>query len=251
MKEEDLHLKLTKCAFNQTEVEYLGLVVRNREVLMDPTKLRAVEQWEPPKSVKAVRSFIRFCNFYQKFIPHFSAIVWPLIDLTKKGIPFNWGKEQDEAFIKLKETFLSALVIKMPDTTKLFFIMTDASLTASGGILMQKDSNRDLHPCAYHSATFSPAERNYDIYNRELLAVIQALKEWRHYLTGTEHPVTIITDHKNLGYFKQPQNLSHRQARWWLFLQEYDIQWGVERGINMGPADALSQKDEIETSDDN
>ena len=129
--------------------------------------------------------------------------------------------------------------------------MTDASLTASGGILMQKDSNGDLHPCAYHSATFSPAERNYDIYDRELLAVIQALKEWRHYLTGTEHLVTIIMDYKNLGYFKQPQNLSHRQARWWLFLQEYDIRWGVERGINMGPADALSRKDEVETNDDN
>ena len=129
--------------------------------------------------------------------------------------------------------------------------MTDASLTASGGILMQKDSNGDLHPCAYHSATFSPAERNYDIYDRELLAVIQALKEWHHYLMGTEHPVTVITDHKNLGYFKQPQNLSRRQARWWLFLQEYDIQWGVEWGINMGPANALSRKDEIETSDDN
>ena len=148
MKEEDLHLKLAKYAFDQTEVEYLGLVVRNGEVLMDPTKLKAVEQWEPPKSVKAVRSFIRFCNFYQKFIPHFSAITRPLIDLTKKGIPFNWKKEQDEAFVKLKEMFLSALVIKMLDTTKLFFIMTDASLTASGGILMQKDSNRDLHPCA-------------------------------------------------------------------------------------------------------
>ena len=74
MKEEDLHLKLAKCAFDQTEVEYLGLVVRNGEVLMDPTKLKVVEQWEPPKSVKAVRSFIGFCNFYQKFIPHFSTI---------------------------------------------------------------------------------------------------------------------------------------------------------------------------------
>ena len=223
MKEEDLHLKLAKCAFDQTEVEYLGLVVRDGEVLMDPTKLKAVEQWEPPKSVKTVRSFIGFCNFYRKFIPHFSAITRPLIDLTKKGVPFNWGKEQDEAFIKLKEMFLSTPVIKMPDMTKPFFIMTDTSLTASGGILMQKDSNGDLHPCAYHSATFSPVERNYNIYDRELLAVIQALKEWRHYLTGIEHPVTVIMDHKNLGYFKQPQNLSHRQARWWLFLQEYNI----------------------------
>ena len=251
MKEEDLHLKLAKCAFDQMEVEYLGLVIRNGEILMDPTKLKAVEQWEPPKLVKAVRSFIGFCNFYRKFIPHFSAIVQPLIDLTKKGVPFYWKKEQDEAFVKLKEMFLSTPVIKMPDMTKPFFIMTDASLTASGGILMQKDSNGDLHPCAYHSATFAPAERNYDIYDRELLTIIQALKEWHHYLTGTKHPVTVITDHKNLGYFKQPQNLSRRQARWWLFLQDYDIRWGVEQGINMGPADALSRKDEIKTGDDN
>ena len=142
-------------------------------------------------------------------------------------------------------------VIKMLDTTKPFFVMTDASLTASGGILMQKDSNQDLHPCAYHSATFSPAEQNCDIYDRELLAVIQALKEWCHYLTGTEHLVTVIMDHKNLGYFKQPQNLSHQQARWWLFLQEYNIRWGVEQGINMGPTDALSRKDEIDTCDNN
>ena len=96
----------------------------------------------------------------------------------------------------------------MPDTAKPFFVMTDASLTASGGVLMQKDSNGDLHPYAYHSATFSPAERNYDIYDRELLAIIQALKEWHHYLTRTKHPVIVIMDHKNLGYFKQPQNLT-------------------------------------------
>ena len=95
----------------------------------------------------------------------------------KKGTTFLWGKEQDDVFIKLKETFLSAPVIKMPDTTKPFFVMMDVSLTASGGVLMQKDSNGDLHPCAYHSTTFSPAEWNYDIYDRELLTVIPALKE--------------------------------------------------------------------------
>ena len=177
MKEEDLHLKVAKCTFNQTKVEYLGLVVRNGEVLMDLTKLKAIEQWEPPKSVKAVRSFIGFCNFYWKFIPNFSALAQPLLDLTKKGVTFHWGKNQDDVFIKLKQMFLSAPVIKMPDTAKPFFVMTNVSLTASGGVLMQKDSNRDLHPCTYHSATFSPVERNYNIYDRELLAVIQALKE--------------------------------------------------------------------------
>ena len=139
----------------------------------------------------------------------------------------------------------------MPDTSRLFYVMTDASLTTTGGILMQKDTNRDLYPCAYHSATFSPAEQNYDIYDRELLAVIQVLKEWRHYLTGTEHPVTVITDHKNLGYFKQPQNLSQQQACWMLFMQDFDIIWGVERGINIGLTNALSRKGEVDTSRDN
>ena len=91
--------------------------------------------------------------------------------------------------------------------------MTDASLIASGGILMQQDSNGDLHPCAYLSQTFTSAERNYDIYDRELLAVIHALEHWRHYLQGTTHPVTLLTDHKNLTYFRQPQKLSHCQAR--------------------------------------
>ena len=102
----------------------------------------------------------------------------------------------------------------MLDTTKPFFVMTDASLTTSGGVLMQKDANGDYHRCAYYSTTFSPVEQNYDIYDRELLAVIQALKEWHHYLTGTEHLVVVITDHKNLGYFKQTQNLTRQQARW-------------------------------------
>ena len=144
--------------FDQKEVEYLGLVVKNREVLMDRTKLKAVEDWEPLTSVKVVRSFIGFCNFYQKFIPNFSTLAQPLYDLTKKGTTFIWGKEQDDSFVKLKEQFLSAPVLKMLDTSKQFFIMTDTSLTMAGGVLMQKDVNGDYHPCAYHSATFSPAE---------------------------------------------------------------------------------------------
>ena len=208
MQEEDLHLKLTKCTFDQMVVEYLGLVVKNREVHMDPTKLKAIQDWKLPTSVKAVQSFIRFCSFYQKFIPNFSTLAQPVHDLTKKGVPFDWKQEQDNVFIKCKEVFLSAPVICIPDTTRPLFVMTDASLTAAGGVLMQKDSNRYLHPCAYHSTNFSPAEHNYDIYDRELLATIQALKEWCHYLMGTEYPVTVITDHKNLGYFKQPQNLT-------------------------------------------
>ena len=116
---------------------------------------------------------------------------------------------------------------------------------------MQWDGNGDLHPCAYLSQMFSPAERNYDIYDRELLAVIHALKHWRHYLQGTTHPVTLLTDHKNLTYFHQPQKLSHRQARWMMFLQDFDLHFVYLPGSAMGPADALSRLPNPDISSDN
>jgi hypothetical protein len=96
----------------------------------------------------------------------------------------------------------------MPDISSPFFVMSDTSLTATGAMLMQKDSNGDLHPCAYLSKMLSSTERNYDIYDRELLTVIHALEEWRHYLLGTAHIVMVLTDHKNLTYFRQPHKLS-------------------------------------------
>ena len=111
---------------------------------------------------------------------------------------------------------------------------------ATGAVLVQVDLNGDLYPCAYHSQTFSSTEQNYNIYDRELLVDLHALIEWRHSLTGMAHLVTIITDHKNLGYFKQPCNLTHCQACWMLFLQNYNLIWSVECRVNMGPVDVLS-----------
>ena len=116
---------------------------------------------------------------------------------------------------------------------------------------MQMDENSDLHPCAYFSRTFSSAQHNYNIYDQELRTVILALEEWRQYLQGTAHPITIITDHKNLSYIKDPRKLSRQQARWLLFLQDFDIQWQVTPGTKMAPADALSRHDHIDTSLDN
>ena len=116
---------------------------------------------------------------------------------------------------------------------------------------MQADENSDLHPCAYFSHTFSSAQRNYDIYDQELLMVILALEEWRQYLQGTTHSITVITNHKNLSYIKDPQKLSRQQARWSLFLQDFDIQWQVTPGTKMAPADVLSRCDHIDTTLDN
>ena len=116
---------------------------------------------------------------------------------------------------------------------------------------MQADENSDPHPCAYFCHTFSPAQHNYNIYDHELLAVIMALEEWCQYLQGTTHPITIITDHKNLSYIKDPRKLSRQQARWSLFLQDFDIQWQVTPGTKMAPADTLSRCDHVDTTQDN
>ena len=218
---------------------------------MDEKKLEAIKEWKPPTSVKGVWSFTGFANFYRKFIPDFSNIVAPLNLLTRKGEPWVWIQLQQRAFEHLKHIFSSTLVLQIPDVTHPFSIMTDASLLAVGAVLMQMDENSDLHPCAYFSRTFSSAQRNYDIYDRELLAVILTLEEWHQYLQGTAHPITIITDHKNLSYVKDPRKLSRRQARWSLFLQDFDIQWQVTPGTKMAPADALSRRDHVDTTLDN
>ena len=167
----------------------------------------------------------------------------------------EWALELDfiatMAFDKLKHIFSSAPILQIPDITQPFSIMMDASLLVAGVVLLQTDTNKDLHPCTYFLCTFSAAQWNYDIYDRELLAVILALEEWHQYLQGTQHPITIITDHKNLSYVKDPHKPSQRQAWWSLFLQDFNLVWQVIPGTKMAPADALSRRDSLNTSLDN
>ena len=142
-----LSLKLSKCEFSKTEVEFLGMVVGSGCIHMDPAKLSAIASWPPLKTVKAVHSFLSFCNFYRKFIPGFSNTVAPLTALTHKNQPWAWGPEQQDAFATLLSHFQTAPVLHLPDVRHPFIVMTNASLLASGGVLMQHDDNGDLHPC--------------------------------------------------------------------------------------------------------
>ena len=232
-------------------MEFLGMIIGQGEIRMDKKKLEAIKEWKPPTSVKGVWLFTGFANFYRKFIPDFSNIVAPLNLLTQKGESWAWTQLQQRTFECLKHIFSSAPVLQNPNVTHPFSIMMDASLLATGAVLMQMDENSNLHPCTYFSRTFSSAQCNYDIYDQELLAVILALEEWCQYLQGTAHPITIITDHKNLSYIKDPQKRSRRQARWSLFLQDFNIQWQVTPGTKMAPADALSRRDHVDTTLDN
>ena len=182
MKELDLHLKLKKCKFGVKEVDFLGLILWPGEIAMDPTKLSGIEEWLVPTKVKDIWSFLGFTNYYRRFIGDYSNITRPLIDLTKKNQEWKWSPSCQKAFNQLREKFSKQPVLSLPDLNKPFAITTDASKDASGGILLQADSNGEWHPCSYLSQSFSPTERNYDIYDRELLAVIQGLKTWKHYL---------------------------------------------------------------------
>ena len=134
------------------------MIVGRGCIHMDPAKLSAIAAWPPPKTVKAVHALLSFCNFYRKFIPNFSNLVAPLTTLTRKAVTWTWGAGQQSAFSTLLSLFQTAPVLHLPDVGRPFVVMTDASLIASGGILMQRDSNGDLHPCAYLSQTFSSAE---------------------------------------------------------------------------------------------
>ena len=240
-----LSLKLEKCIFEATEVEYLGLIVRHNELKMDPTKVEGLSNWPTPQNVKQVRQFLGFGNFYRRFIKDYAKIAVPLNALTKKDRKFEWTPDCEQAFQTLKERFTSYPVLRMPDPTKPFQIEADASKYASGAILTQMDDDGARHPVCFMSKTFNDAEKNYTIYDRELLAIIRALLEWRHYLQGSPFPVTIYSDHKNLKYWQDPRKISPRQARWRLILEEYTYDIHNRPGSQMIQSDALSRRPDL------
>src|SRR6267154_2167957 len=256
LEEHDLYLKPEKCAFEQKEIDYLGVIVGQGTLKMDPKKIQGVADWSPPNTVTEVRQFLGFTGYYRYFIPNYSKIARPLLDLTKKTTPWHWDEPQFKAFETLKTLMCRKPVLLQPDFAKHFYLQTDASAYGVGAILSQaagpddtllpKNSKPKLHPLAYYSATLSPAERNYDIYERELLAMMKSLAHWRHYLGWTKFPFIILTDHANLQYWKAPKNLNRRTARWHADLQEYDFEIHYIPGkTNTGP-DILSRPLNVE-----
>jgi len=154
---------------------------------------------------------------------------------------FAWTEDAQKAFESLKKRFTEEPVLIMVDQTRPLQIECDASKYTSGAVLTQLDGNGERHPCAFISKTFSPTERNYEIYDRELLSIIRALQEWRHYIQGSPHTTTVYTDHKNLTFFRSAQKLNRRQARWSLFLSEFDIKLEHLPGNKMIQSDTLSR----------
>jgi RNase H-like domain found in reverse transcriptase/Integrase zinc binding domain/Reverse transcriptase (RNA-dependent DNA polymerase) len=243
--EYDLYFKAKKCKFRKQKIEYLELVVEEGKLAMDPAKLKGILDWPAPKTVKEVRSFIGFGNFYHHFVKGFSHLAHPLYDLLKKDKKFVWSEECQESFDQLKKWFTEKPVLIMPDHSKPFQIQVDSSLFATGGILTQMDTNGDRHPCAYLSKSLMKEQRNYDTGDRELLAIVRALKEWRHYIQGSGHTTIVLSDHDNLQHFKVPQTIGRWMARWTLYLSEFDIKLVHIPGKKNIQADSLSRRPDL------
>ena len=241
--ENRLFVKAEKCDFHSSSVEFLGHVIQQGSVRADPRKVKAVMDWVRPADRTQLRRFLGFANFYRKFIKDFSLVAAPLNALTSPSVPFLWSPEADEAFKRLKTLFTTAPVLAMPDSSRQFILEVDASETGIGAVLSQRSrDDNQLHPCAFFSRKLTPAERNYDVGNRELLAIHEALKEWRHWLEGASQPFVVLSDHKNLTYIRSAKRLSPRQSRWALFLTRFDFSITYKPGSQNVRADALSRQ---------
>ncbi|KAG5726085.1 hypothetical protein E4T56_gene1635 [Termitomyces sp. T112] len=212
------------CSFHTVEVEYLGVIVTPDSVRMDPTKVDAILNWPSPQNVKEVQSFLGFANFYRRFIDNYSRITKPLNRLTWKDTPWDWDSKCQSVFLLLKKAFTSALVLRHFDPSLLIVLECDASDYAIAGILSQSNSGgKDLRPITFYTRSMIPAELNYDIYDKELLVIIEAFCQWQAYLEGSPHRIQVYSDHNNLQYFTTTKQLSRCQARWSETLLEYNF----------------------------
>ncbi|KAL0168185.1 hypothetical protein M9458_036407, partial [Cirrhinus mrigala] len=244
LRQHSLFLKLGKCEFHQPTVQFLSYNISAEGVQMDQGKVDGILKWPMPTSVKELQRFLGFTNFYRRFIMDYSTITAPLTSLLR-GKPKHllWNPAAHEAFEQLKTTFSTAPVLQHPDPERPFTVEVDASTIGVGAVLSQAVVEPPvLHPCAAFSRKLTPAEQNYDIGNRELLAIKLALEEWHHWLEGAAYPFTIITDHKNLQYIREARRLNPRQARWALFLTRFNFSITYRPGSKNIPADALSRQ---------
>ena len=179
-----IHLKPEMCKVHVQEVDYLGLVITPGGIKIQDEKVATIRDWEDPENVKDVQSFLGFANFYRRFILNYSKVVALMTKLTGKIVPWQWETEQRPAFKALKDTFTSAPILQHFDYEKAIVVETDASDYVSAGVLSEPDGNGFLRLVVFFSKKHSPAECNYEIYDKELLAIVRSFEEWRPHLIG-------------------------------------------------------------------
>ena len=236
-----LQINISKCKFNVTEVCYLDMIIMTDNICMNSQKVQAVVNWETSTCVKDIQIFIGFTNFYQHFVQGFFKVVTSLIALVRKDVLFKWTEECQKFFELLKERFTTALILAHFDSTKEIIVKTDTSDWVFIEILSQYSDDNILHSVAFFSKKHSVQEVNYEIYNKELLAIICTFKEWQSELKGSAFSLKVITDYQNLEYFMSTKQLSCHQTWWSEFLSRFNFKIVYRPEKQGAKSDALTR----------
>lgn len=245
LRRAKLHVKASKCDFSRSSLPYLGHIVGRDGVAADPALVKAVADWPVPRTMKQLRGFLGTANFYRKFVPRYSAVAAPLTDLTRGETLGPWTPSHQRAFDQIKELLTNAPVLANPDFSGRFpyVVTTDASAFAVGAVLEQQQPDGAYRPLAYFSRKMSETETRYGAYDREALALVAALDEWRVYLEGVQFQLR--TDHEALKYLRTQEATNRRVARWISKIQGYTFDISHVAG-KANRADALSRRPDHE-----
>ena len=244
-----LYCNLKKCEFHRKKMEFLSVNVSSDGFEMEDKKIADVRDWECPTSVQGVRKFIGFVNFYCQWIPGFADIARPLHNLFQKNQAWQWTENEQHAFKLLKLQVSQAPVLVHADPDRQFRMETDASNYAYGAVLSQKQADNCHHPIGFMSKSMNPTKQNYGIPDKEALAIVKGLQNWRHWLERTKLPIQILTNHKNLEYFTKPRVLNRRQMHWLELLTHYNYEIHYRPGDKNCTANALSRRAELRPLD--
>ena len=197
------------------EVSFLGHIVSKEGIRVYPKKIEEVVEWKPPRNVTEVRSFLGLAGYYRRFVKRFSMNAAPMTRLLQKNVKYEWSEKCQRSFDKLKAFLTEAPVLTQPTCGREYVIFGDVSLNGLGCVLMHEGK-----VVAYASRQLKPHEKNYPTHDLELVAIVFALKIWRHYLYGEK--CFIYTDHKSLKYLPSQRELNLRQRRWMELIKDYD-----------------------------
>ncbi|KAK4265116.1 hypothetical protein QN277_026209 [Acacia crassicarpa] len=235
LRKHQLFAKHTKCIFAATQVDYLGHLISAQGVQADPHKLEAISSWPEPSSLRELRGFFGLTGYYRRFIRHFGSLSKPLIGLLRKNEKFIWTPAAAKAFQTLKNVIVSPPVLALPKFNDPFVIETDASGSGLGAVLSQNG-----HPLVYASKVLAPTKRHLSTYEREVLAILFVVKQWRSYLGGRK--IFIRTNHLPLKHLLEQWDLNEQQFKWLhkLWGLHYEILY--RKGSDNVVADALSRQ---------
>lgn len=239
-RRENLKLKLSKCSFLQTKVQFLGYEISNGMVTPDNSNIEVIKKLKPPTNVKSLQRFLGTINVYNKFIDKYATIRHPLNNLLKKDNPWLWTESCQKSFEVLKNSLICKPILKIFNPKYACHLFVDASQTGVGAVLKQTGVSGALHPVAFHSRSLKDYEKNYCITELECLAIVDALNKFHHYLFGQKF--TIHTDHAALVWLKNVKNLKGRLFRWSLQLSMYEYDIKYTKGTTNFEADMLSRE---------